>query len=256
MSHSTRVLKSEWTKVRSVRSTVWTLATALLVSVGLGALICGVTASTFDDMSGSERMTFDATYTSFAGMGIGQLAMIAFGVLIVSAEYSTGMIRNSLAAVPQRGTFLWSKVLIAGALVLVVGMVTSFCAFFLGQALLGSHGVGIGDAGVLRAVVGGGLYMALIAMFAVGITFVLRSPLLAFAILMPFFFLISNILGNVEATKKIGQYLPDQAGTTVMAVVPDTLNRPYGPWEGLLIMVAWTAAALLAGFLVLKKRDA
>ncbi|NSC23949.1 ABC transporter permease [Streptomyces albus subsp. chlorinus] len=256
MSHTTRVLKSEWTKVRSVRSTVWTLAAALLVSIGLGALICAVTASTFDDMSTADRRTFDATYTSFAGMGLGQLAMIAFGVLVVSAEYSTGMIRNSLAAVPQRATFMWCKVLVAGPLVLVVGMLTSFGAFFLGQALLGSHGVGIGETGVLRAVVGGGLYMTLIALFAIGITFVLRSPLLAFAILMPWFFLVSNILGSVEATKKIGQYLPDQAGTTVMSVVPETLDRPYGPWEGLLIMAAWTAAALVAGLVVLKKRDA
>ncbi|WP_137022876.1 ABC transporter permease, partial [Streptomyces albus] len=198
----------------------------VLVTIGLGALICAVTASTFDDLSPTSRTTFDATYTSFAGMGIGQLAMIAFGVLVVSAEYSTGMIRNSLAAVPQRATFLWCKVLVAGPLVLVVGMITSFGTFFLGQALLGPHGVGIGDPGVLRAVFGGGLYMALIALFAIGITFVLRSPLLAFAILMPWFFLVSNILGTVEATKKVGQYLPDQAGTTVISVVPETLDRP------------------------------
>ncbi|CAM3431424.1 ABC transporter permease subunit [Streptomyces albus] len=256
MNHTARVLTSEWTKIRSVRSTVWTLAAAVLVTIGLGALICAVTASTFDDLSPTSRTTFDATYTSFAGMGIGQLAMIAFGVLVVSAEYSTGMIRNSLAAVPQRATFLWCKVLVAGPLVLVVGMITSFGTFFLGQALLGPHGVGIGDPGVLRAVFGGGLYMALIALFAIGITFVLRSPLLAFAILMPWFFLVSNILGTVEATKKVGQYLPDQAGTTVISVVPETLDRPYGPWEGLLILVGWTAAALVAGLIVLKKRDA
>ncbi|MEW2458729.1 ABC transporter permease [Streptomyces albus] len=256
MNHTARVLTSEWTKIRSVRSTVWTLAAAVLVTIGLGALICAVTASTFDDLSPTSRTTFDATYTSFAGMGIGQLAMIAFGVLVVSAEYSTGMIRNSLAAVPQRATFLWCKVLVAGPLVLIVGMITSFGTFFLGQALLGPHGVGIGDPGVLRAVFGGGLYMALIALFAIGITFVLRSPLLAFAILMPWFFLVSNILGTVEATKKVGQYLPDQAGTTVISVVPDTLDRPYGPWEGLLILVGWTAAALVAGLIVLKKRDA
>ncbi|MEU2606046.1 ABC transporter permease [Streptomyces albus] len=256
MNHTARVLTSEWTKIRSVRSTVWTLAAAVLVTIGLGALICAVTASTFDDLSPTSRTTFDATYTSFAGMGIGQLAMIAFGVLVVSAEYSTGMIRNSLAAVPQRATFLWCKVLVAGPLVLVVGMITSFGTFFLGQALLGPHGVGIGDPGVLRAVFGGGLYMALIALFAIGITFVLRSPLLAFAILMPWFFLVSNILGTVEATKKVGQYLPDQAGTTVISVVPETLDRPYGPWQGLLILVGWTAAALVAGLIVLKKRDA
>ncbi|MGW7521396.1 ABC transporter permease subunit [Streptomyces sp. NPDC054796] len=256
MASVSRVLQSEWTKIRSVRSTLWTLAAALVVTIALSALICVFTRSEFDDMPVRDRMTFDPTYTSFAGMGLGQLAMIAFGVLVVSAEYSTGMIRSSLAAVPQRGTFLWCKVLVAGLLVLVVGMVTSFLTFFIGQALLGDHGASLGDTGVLRAVFGGGLYMALIALFAMGATFVLRSPMLAFGILMPFFFLISNILGGVSATKKVAQYLPDQAGTTVMSVVPETLDRPYGPWAGLLIMVAWTVVALVAGFLVLKKRDA
>ncbi|NLU67108.1 ABC transporter permease subunit [Streptomyces sp. HNM0574] len=256
MAHATRVLRSEWTKVRTVQSTLWTLALALVVTAGLSAVICFFTHSEFDDMAAGERITFDPTYTSFAGMGLGQLAMIAFGVLVVSGEYSTGMIRSSLAAVPQRGTLMACKVAVTGALVLVVGMITSFVTFFVGQSLLQEHRASLGDPGVLRAVFGGGLYMALIALFAVGVTFVLRSPLLSFAILMPFFFLISSILGSVDATKKVAQYLPDQAGTTVMSVVPETLDRPYGPWAGLLIMVVWVVVALLAGFLMLKRRDA
>ncbi|MDJ1135178.1 ABC transporter permease [Streptomyces iconiensis] len=256
MAHVSRVLKSEWTKVRSVRSTLWTLVASVVVTVGLGAMICTLTQSEFSRMSTRSQLTFDPTYTAFAGMSLGQLAMIAFGVLVVSAEYGTGMIRSSLTAVPQRGTFLLCKVLVAGLLVLVVGMVTSFATFFLGQALLGDHGTNIGEPGVLRAVLGGGLYMTLIMLFSLGFTFVMRSPLLAFAILMPWFFLVANILGSVSATKKFAQYLPDQAGGTVMSVVPDSLDRPYGPWGGLLIMVAWTAVALLAGYVVLKKRDA
>ncbi|GGO58194.1 ABC transporter [Streptomyces daqingensis] len=256
MPHTTRVLRSEWTKIRSVRSTLWTLATALTVTVGLSALICAFTASQFDKLTKQEQLTFDAVQTSFSGSGLGQLAMIAFGVMVVAGEYSTGMIRSSLAAVPQRTVFLLSKVFVAGTLVLVVGMATSFLAFFIGQALLGERSVSIEDEGVLRAVLGGGVYMTLIALFAMGLSFVLRSPLLAFAILMPFFFLISNILGTVEATKKYAQYLPDQAGKTVTAVVPESLNRPYGPYEGLAIMVAWTLAALIAGWIVLKQRDA
>jgi ABC-2 type transport system permease protein len=256
MAHPGRVLLSEWTKIRSVRSTLWTLAAALVVTVGISALICVFTNAEFDSMSARRRLTFDPTFTSFAGMSLGQLAMIAFGVLVVASEYSTGMIRSSLAAVPQRTTFMVCKITVAALVVLVVGMVTSFVTFFAGQALLGAHGASIGDPGVLRAVFGGGLYMTLISLFAMGIAYVLRSPLLAFAILMPFFFLISNILGNVSATKHVARYLPDQAGTTVTSVVPAALNRPYGPWGGLLIMVGWTAAALVAGWLVLKKRDA
>lgn len=256
MPHTTRVLRSEWTKIRSVRSTLWTLATALVVTVGLSAVICAFTASQFEKLGEREQLTFDATQTSFSDSGLGQLAMIAFGVMVVSGEYSTGMIRSSLSAVPQRTVFLASKILVAGSLVLLVGMATSFLAFFVGQALLGQYSVSIEDEGVLRAVLGGGIYMTLIALFAMGLSFVLRSPLLAFAILMPFFFLISNILGTVSATKKYAQYLPDQAGKTITAVVPESLNRPYGPYEGLLIMVGWTVAALIAGWIVLKRRDA
>jgi len=256
MPHTTRVLRSEWTKIRSVRSTLWTLATALVVTVGLSALICAFTAAQFDKLGKQQQATFDATQTSFSGSGLGQLAMIAFGVLVVSSEYSTGMIRSSLAAVPQRTVFLVSKVFVATVLVLVVGMATSFLAFFVGQSLLGEHSVSIQDEGVLRAVLGGGVYMTLIALFSMGLSFVLRSPLLAFAILMPFFFLISNILGQVSATKKYAQYLPDQAGKTITAVVPESLNRPYGPYEGLAIMAGWAVAALIAGWIVLKRRDA
>lgn len=256
MPHTTRILRSEWTKIRSVRSTLWTLVTAMTVTVGLSALICAFTASQFEDLSKQEQLAFDATQTSFAGATLGQLAMIAFGVLVVSGEYSTGMIRTSLAAVPQRSVFLTAKTFVAGMLVLVVGMATSFLAFFVGQALLGERSVTLQDDGVLRAVLGGGLYMTMIALFAMGLTFVLRSPLLAFSILMPFFFLISNVLGTVSATKKYAQYLPDQAGGAILTASPEALDRPYGPWEGFAIMAAWTVAALIAGWIVLKRRDA
>lgn len=256
MTHAAQVLRSEWTKLRSVRSTPWTLAAAVVVTAGLSAVVCAFTRSEFDGMPLRQKLTFDPTFTSFAGMTLGQLAMIAFGVLVVSGEYGTGMIRSSLAAVPQRTVLMLCKITVAGLVVLVVGMVTSFLSFFVGQALLGPIGASLGDPGVLRAVFGGGLYMTLIGLFAMGIAFVLRSALLTFAILMPFFFLISNILGGVSATKKVAQYLPDQAGTAIMSVLPTSQDSPYGPWTGLLIMVGWTVAALVAGWAVLKKRDA
>ncbi|MEU6195697.1 ABC transporter permease [Streptomyces sp. NPDC047061] len=257
MAVVTQVVRSEWTKIRSVASTVWTLSLAVVVTVALGMLISGLANRQFGNMPARERLSFDPTNISFAGMTLGQLAMIVFGVLVVSNEYSTGMIRVSLAAVPQRATFLFSKIAVAAALVLVVGMVTSFAAFFLGQAMLGSHRAYLGDPGVLRAVVGGGLYMTLIAMFSMGVAAMLRSPMLSLGILMPFFFLISNILGNVDATKKIGRFLPDQAGSHIMQVVPRAGDDvPYGPWGGLGIMGLWVIAALAGGYVLLKRRDA
>ncbi|MFJ9869766.1 ABC transporter permease [Streptomyces sp. NPDC101165] len=252
-----QVVRSEWTKIRSVASTVWTLSLAVVVTLALGTLISALSKSQYENMPLRERLSFDPTVISFAGMTLGQLAMIVFGVLVVSNEYSTGMIRVSLAAVPQRGTFLFSKIAVAGALALAVGMVTGFAAFFLGQAMLGDLGTRIDDPGVLRAVIGGGLYMALIAMFSMGIATMLRSPMLSLGILMPFFFLISNILGNVDATKKVGRFLPDQAGSRIMQVVPRVGDdTPYGPWGGLGIMALWVVAAVAGGYALLKHRDA
>ncbi|MCH0566340.1 MULTISPECIES: ABC transporter permease [unclassified Streptomyces] len=254
---ATQVIRSEWTKIRSVASTVWTLSLAVVVTLALSMLISALSANEFDKLSAQDRSDFDPTFISFAGMSLGQLAMIVFGVLVVSNEYSSGMIRTSLAAVPQRGTFLFSKVAVATGLALVVGMATSFAAFFLGQAMLGEHRAHLGDTGVLRAVVGGGLYMTLIAVFSMGVAAMLRSPMLSLGILMPFFFLISNILGNVDATKKVGRFLPDQAGSRIMQVVtPGGDDTPYGPWGGLGIMALWVIAALGGGYALLKRRDA
>jgi ABC-type transport system involved in multi-copper enzyme maturation permease subunit len=253
---ATQVLRSEWTKIRSVSSTVWTLSLAAVVTIALGLLISLVSNNQWDNLSATDRLTFDPTRISFAGMGLGQLAMIVFGVLVVGNEYSTGMIRTSLAAVPQRGRFLFSKIAVAAGLALVVGTVTSFITFFVGQAALGTHRTSISDPGVLRAVIGGGLYMTLITVFSMGVAAMLRSPMLSLGILMPFFFLISNILGAVSATKKVGRYLPDQAGSRILQVVTPVDDTPYGPWGGLGIMMLWVAAALIGGYALLKKRDA
>ncbi len=253
------VLRSEWTKIRTVASTTWTLVAALVVTVGISAALCLAVNATFSDMPREQQLTFDPTLASFAGMTLGQLAMIVFGVLVVGTEYSTGMIRSSLAAVPSRPTLLLGKLTVATALALVVGLVTSFLSFFLGQAILGDRSIGIGEENVLRAVVGAGLYMAMIALFSMGATAIMRSSVLAICILVPFFLLISNILGAVSATRKFGQYLPDQAGSKIMQVVPNAMDgatTPYGPWGGFGIMLLWVAAAVLGGLLVLNKRDA
>ncbi|MFH9238920.1 ABC transporter permease subunit [Streptomyces anulatus] len=253
------VLTSEWTKIRSVSSTTWTLISAFAVTVGLAAGSGALVNATFDDLSEAERLTFDPTLVSFTGMTFGQLAMIVFGVLVVSTEYSSGMIRTSLAAVPQRGTLLFSKIAVAGVMALLVGLLTSFASFFFAQALLGDHGTGLGEENVLRAVVGAGVYMGLIAIFSMGVAAMLRSSVLAICILVTLFLLISTILSVVPYAKDVIRYFPDKAGMRIMQVLPDAMNTdpaPYGPWAGLGIMVLWVLAAVLGGFLVLKNRDA
>ncbi|WP_149184030.1 ABC transporter permease [Streptomyces sp. TRM49041] len=253
------VLQSEWTKIRTVSSTVWTLTSALVVTVAMGAGISALMRSAFDDLPAAERITFDPTVISFSGMVLGQLAMVVFGVLVVGTEYSSGMIRTSLAAVPQRATFLYSKIAVAGLLALAVGLATSFVSFFVGQSLLGEHSTTIGAENVLRAVIGGGLYMGLIAMFSMGVAAMLRSSMLSLGILVPFFFLVSQILAAVPKAKEVAVYFPDQAGAKIMQVVPGSMASeatPYGPWGGLGIMLLWVAAALTGGYMVMKRRDA
>ncbi|MDT9680601.1 ABC transporter permease subunit [Streptomyces sp. TRM76323] len=253
------VLQSEWTKIRTVASTVWTLASALFVTVAVGAGLSALMRAQFDNLPEFERATFDPTMISFSGMMLGQLAMVVFGVLVVGTEYSSGMIRTSLAAVPQRATFLFGKIAVAGLLALVVGLVTSFLSFFVGQALLGEHRTSIGEDDVLRAVIGGGLYMGLIAVFSMGVAAMLRSSTLSLGILVPFFFLVSQILSAVPGAKDVARYFPDQAGSKIMQVVPNAMGQdpaPYGPWGGLGIMLLWVVAALAGGYVVLKRRDA
>ncbi|MGW6460068.1 ABC transporter permease subunit [Streptomyces sp. NPDC055078] len=253
------VLTSEWTKIRSVSSTTWTLVSAFVVTVAMSAALCALFKATFDDLSQEEQLTFDPTFASFSGMVLGQLAMVVFGVLVVGTEYSSGMIRTSLAAVPQRATFLFSKITVATALALATGLATSFVSFFLGQALLGEHRTTLGADNVLRAVVGGGLYMGLIALFSMAVATMLRSSMLSLGILMPFFFLVSQILASVPKAKTVARYFPDQAGSKIMQVVPEAMGTdkaPYGPWAGLGIMLIWVVVALAGGYLVLKKRDA
>ncbi|CAL9533331.1 ABC transporter permease [Streptomyces sp. enrichment culture] len=253
------VLQSEWTKIRTVASTVWTLASALVVTVAVGAALSALMRAQFDNLPEFERAAFDPTLISFSGMMLGQLAMVVFGVLVVGTEYSSGMIRTSLAAVPRRGLFLYGKIVVAGLLALAVGLVTSFLSFFVGQALLGEHRTSIDEENVLRAVIGGGLYMGLIALFSMGVTAMLRSSMLALGILVPFFFLVSQILSLVPGARDVARYFPDQAGSKIMQVVPNAMGQdpsPYGPWGGLGIMVLWVVAALAGGYLVLKNRDA
>ncbi|MFF4649856.1 ABC transporter permease subunit [Streptomyces sp. NPDC001380] len=250
------VLLSEWTKIRTVRSTTVTLAAAFVVTVGLSAVVCALTNANFTEATRNGRnAVFDPTSTSFAGVFLGQLAVIVFGVLAVGNEYSSGMIRVSLAAVPWRGALLAGKTAVVLALVLAVAALTSFSSFLLGQALLGPHRTSLDAPHVLRAVVGAALYMALICLFSVGVTAMLRNQTLALGVLMPFFFLVSPILSNVPKVKTVARYFPDTAGSRVTSVLQQP-DAPYGPWTGLGICALWTAAALLGGWLVLRRRDA
>ncbi|MGW2547031.1 ABC transporter permease subunit [Kitasatospora sp. NPDC001574] len=248
------ILQSEWTKIRSVRSTIWTLALTFVITLGIGALLSLLTHNNFEEFQ-SDDSPFDATGTAFSGIILGELAIIVFGVLAVGNEYSTGMIRVTLAAVPQRGTLLTGKAVVLGGLALAVSLVTAFLTFFVGQALLGDHSTDLGEPNVLRAVFGAALYLTMLCLFSAGVTAMLHNQTLALGVLVPFFFLLSPILSAVPKVKTLAHYFPDYAGSRMMLVYEQN-GQPYGPWAGFLICLAWTVAALVGGALVLKRRDA
>ncbi len=249
------ILQSEWTKIRSVRSTVWTLALTFVATAGLGALLSLLTNNNFQEFTRNDKTPFDATGTAFSGIILGELAIIVFGVLAVGNEYSTGMIRVTLAAVPQRGTLLTGKAVVLGGLAFLVALVTAFVTFFLGQALLGDHSTDLGQPHVLRAVLGAALYLTMICLFSAGVTAMLHNQTLALGVLVPFFFLLSPILSAVPKVRTLAHYFPDYAGSRMLLVFEQN-DQPYGPWAGFAICLAWTLAALVGGALVLKNRDA
>jgi ABC-type transport system involved in multi-copper enzyme maturation permease subunit len=253
------VVTAELTKVRTVRSTKWTLLLTLLVCACLGYAVSLSLRLSFPRLPPQQRRDFDPLFATFYSLSIGQLALVAFGVTVTGSEYSTGMIVPSLMAVPRRGLFYAAK--IAAGLLAAAGtaLVTVTATFLAAQQALGPHRASPGAPTAVQASLGACLYLTLICALAMGITAILRNQALALAIMMPLLFLDSQGLGNVPGLQKVIDYLPDQAGSVIMHLSGSgdgRFSRPFGPWTGMAIMAAWTAAALIGGYLVLASTDA
>jgi ABC-type transport system involved in multi-copper enzyme maturation permease subunit len=251
-----RVLVSEWIKLRSLRSTVYTLLAAIVMTVGLGILFSGVIANRWAQLDPPERAHFDPTGVSLRGVFLAQLAIGVLGVLLISGEYSTGMIRATLAAVPKRLPVLWAKAGLFGVVAAVLMIAASFVAFLGGQALLGSHSTTLAAAGVARAVVGAGLYLTVVGLLGVGLGFIIRNTAGAIATLFGLL-LVLPVLGAVLPSswaKHIVPYLPSNAGQAVISVhqAPGDL----APWTGFAVFCGYAAAVIIAAAILLKRRDA
>jgi ABC-2 type transport system permease protein len=251
-------LRAEWTKARTVRSTWWSLGTTAALCLGIGALVGSQLAGAYERMPAEQRA--DIAQISLYPLLIGQVALVVFGVLVVSAEYTSGTIRASLAAVPNRGVFLAAKAIVATGIAGALAVAVSFGTFFAVQWGLGEHAVRLGDPGVLRAVLGACGYLTMMCVFAMGVATMLRSSALSLGILIPLLFLNSQGLASLPAIRSVTQYLPDQAGSGMMLVNPDSAmfvgQRDFGPGGGFLILLAWVLAAVVGGYLLLRRRDA
>lgn len=252
------VVASEWIKLRSVRSTRWTIIGAALAAVGLGALFCMGYVARYEHLSPTERLTFDATTFSLSGLFLAQLAIGALGVLVISSEYSTGMIRTTFTAFPHRRTLFTAKAAVFAFAVLVIGELMSFAAFGIGQAILSQKGIGVslGDPHVARAVVGGGLYLTGVGLLGVSAAALVRHTGGAMSVLFGLLFATSILVAVLPSSWRdnLSRLTPGNAGTQIMNVrhSPDML----GPWAGLLVLLAYCAALFALALWRLTRTDA
>ncbi|MDQ6617766.1 MAG: ABC transporter permease [Actinomycetota bacterium] len=252
------VLRSEWTKLRSVRSTYWSLLVAAGATIGLSALICTVYVNRYDTLSPRDRLDFNPTSFSLNGLFLAQLAIAVLGVLVITSEFSTGMIRSTFAAVPQRRSVLAAKATVFGAVTLVVGLASCFAAFFLGQSILASKHIQahLGDPGVLRSVTGAALYLAVLGLLSLGIGALIRHSAGAIAAVFGLIFVLPGLVTALPASwdQTISPYLPSNAGEAMFRMARGG-NTLLSPWVGFAVFCLYAAVALGAAAVTIVRRD-
>ena len=251
-------IRSEVTKLRSVRSTVWTLVVTVVATVGVGALICLARVSRWDHLSVRERLLLDPTALSLRGVYLAQLAIGVLGVLIISSEFSTGMIRTTFAAVPRRPLVLFAKAVVFTVVAFVVATLSAFVAFFVGQSILAGKqaDVALSDPGVLRAVLGAAAYLTLIGLLGLGLGTLLRRTAGAIATLFGLVLVLPALTEALPSpwSTDVGKLLPINAGRAMFTVRPNTdLLSPGG---GLVVLLITVGVVLAAAAFVLTRRDA
>jgi ABC-2 type transport system permease protein len=256
------LLASEWTKIRSVRSTVWTIISFVVVTVGITALLTWAWEAAWYGPHAAAR---DAAILSDpvgrfvdAAIFFGQLVIGVLGVLVISTEYTTGVIRASLLAVPRRLPMLAAKVVVFTALLFVLSEVVCFCSFFVGSAIIHAHvQVSLSDHNVTRAVIGAGLYLTVIGLLALAIGALIRHTAGAIATILGALFvlvIVGPLLPNSWGAH-INAYLPEQAGTTIThATAP--AGQLLSAWQGFGVLCIYAVVLLGVAAFLLQKRDA
>ena len=253
-----RVLRAEWTKFWTVRSTRWSLLVATVLTIGFPILASTVISSHWGSRSPGERLRFNPLDPALVGSQIAQLAIGVLGVLVISSEYSTGMIRASLTAVPKRLPVLWAKAAVFAVVTFGLMLPSVLVAFFASQSILSRHDASYSwsHPGVARAVIGAALYLTVVAVLTVGIGTIVRNTAGGIAAFAAIFFVVPPLM-NVLPTSwndAITPYLPSNAGRAVIALTKDA--HSLAPWTGLGVFVLYAAAALAAGAVVMVMRDA
>lgn len=249
-----RVIRSEWIKFRTLRSTWAMLAAAVVGMVLFGLLIAYNTRH----LSAKLQPDDIVASSTLQGYYLGQLLIGALGVLFVSGEFSTGMIRSTFAAVPTRLPVLWAKLIVFTAVIATAMISISVVAFLCAQALLGQYrtGFSLGDPGALRVVLGTGVYLTLVGLLGGAIGWIVRSTpgslVTYFALILVLPVLFESVLGNWG--KHVGEFLPGNAGGSFVRTIRESPS--LSPWPGLLVLVLWVVAAIAVAAVTLRSRDA
>jgi ABC-type transport system involved in multi-copper enzyme maturation permease subunit len=259
---SGRLLRAEWTKIRSVQSTLWSLLAFVVVAVGFSTLIASVIAHDWNAAGNHPnhvRLVTDPTAVIFgAGFGLGQLAICVLGTIVITSEYSTGAIRSSLLAVPNRIPMLAAKSTVFALLDFVVSAVTVFAVFFITTAILRSHvSITLSQPGVTRAVIGAILYLTVLGLFALAIGGLIRHTAGAIATVIALVIVVPPLVSLIPGTiaNHVHGYLPTVAGQLVAQTTQES-GDVLSAWQGFGVFCAWTVVLLVACGWLLVRRDA
>jgi ABC-2 type transport system permease protein len=230
----------------------------LVLSIGFSALICAVIAANWHNMSAADKATFDATSTSLGGIGfLGPLVIAVLGALVITSEYSTGMIRTSLTVMPRRGQVFGAKAVVFGLTTLVLAVVISFVSFFLGQALLGDHSASLSHPGTMRAIIGTAIYVTLCGLLAYGIGVILRHTAGTITLVVGLLFVLPIIINLFPSSihNAIVRWLPTSAGNAISTTV-GTNDHMFSAWGEMAILGVYIVAILIGGAMLFRTRDA
>lgn len=249
-----KVVRSEWIKFRSLRSSWLVLVAAFVGLIALALVIGYNTGKNWTGLDPEDAVPSGA----LQGYYLGQLLIGVLGVLFVSGEYTTGMIRSTLAAVPRRTPVVLAKATVFGSVALVTMVVGSVLAFLGAQLFLShyGHGFSLGDPTAVRVVLGTGLYLALIGLLGGALGWIVRSTPGGITALVALLLVVPVVLEVFPGTwpKTVGQYLPGEAGSSFVSSLH--ADPSLSPGAGLLTVLAWVVLAYAAGVLLLRRRDA
>jgi hypothetical protein len=253
-----RVVASEWTKFITLRSTMWSLGIGMLLTIAFPILFAAVTGSHWGSMSPHERADRHPLDIALAGVNVAQLAIAVLGVLVITGEYTTGMIRSTMLAAPKRLPVLWAKLGLYAVVSFVLTLPAILVGFFSSQAILNRHHIlqtSLSDPGVLRTIVGGALYVMGVGVFAMAVGALVRNTAGGIATFVGIFFVIPPLMNvfPLSWNNAISRWLPSEAGRQLFALTKDP-DR-YAQWPSGAIFLGWCVLAIAAAAFLLKRRD-